>query len=494
MSKQQSSYRQIMKATSIFGGVQFFQIIISIIRSKFVAVLLGPAGMGIAGLLTTTIALISGITNFGLGKSAVKDIAAATASENGKRVSIVVTVIRRLVWITGLLGALITLVFSSWLSRITFGNDNYTYAFIWISITLLLNQISTGQGVILRGMRKVKYLAKASMIGSALGLLTTVPLYYFFGEKGIVPGIIVTSATSLILTWYYANKVRIKSIRVSGKSTISEGKGMLTLGFMISLSGLIALGASYIVRIFISNEGGVEDVGLYNAGFAIINSYVGMIFTAMSTDYYPRLAAVANNNELNKREINQQAEIALLILAPVIIVFLVFINWGIILLYSSKFISINNMILWAILGILFKAPSWAIAFIFLAKGDTKLFFWNELIFNSYLLLFNLIGYYHWGLTGLGISYLIGYIIYLSQVYLIARKKFQFSFNPMFIRIFFIHLGLSVSCLIVVKTLATPYSYFIGSVIIIISGIFSFNKLDQLLNLKPMLKSFWRKIK
>ena len=69
---------------------------------------------------------------------------------------------------------------------------------------------------------------------------------------------------------------------------------MLSLGFVISMSGLISLGASYIVRIYISNTGGVDDVGLYNAGFALINTYVGLVFTAMGTDYYPRLAAVAN--------------------------------------------------------------------------------------------------------------------------------------------------------------------------------------------------------
>ena len=72
--EQKSSYRQIVKATSLFGGVQFFQIIISVIRSKFVAILLGPAGMGIVGLLTATTGLVAGLTNFGLGTSAVKNI------------------------------------------------------------------------------------------------------------------------------------------------------------------------------------------------------------------------------------------------------------------------------------------------------------------------------------------------------------------------------------------------------------------------------------
>ena len=74
MTEKKDSYRQIMKATSVFGGVQVFQILISIVRSKFVAILLGPAGMGIVGLLTATTGLVNGFTNFGLGTIAVKNI------------------------------------------------------------------------------------------------------------------------------------------------------------------------------------------------------------------------------------------------------------------------------------------------------------------------------------------------------------------------------------------------------------------------------------
>ena len=160
--EQKSSYRQIVKATSLFGGVQFFQIIISVIRSKFVAILLGPAGMGVVGLLTATTELVAGLTNFGLGTSAVKNISEANATDNRERISIVIAVVRRLVWITGLLGSLVTLVASPWLSQFTFGNKDYTIAFIWISITLLLNQLSTGELVLLQGLRKLQQLAKAS--------------------------------------------------------------------------------------------------------------------------------------------------------------------------------------------------------------------------------------------------------------------------------------------------------------------------------------------
>lgn len=487
MSEQQSSYRQVMKATSIFGGVQVFTIIIGIIRSKFIAILLGPAGMGIFGLLTSTVGMISIITNFGLETSAVKDLSAA--NNNKTRISILVTVVRRLVFISGLLGAILTLVFSEWLSQLTFGHKDYTWGFVWLSITLFLNQLTVGHTVLLRGLRQLKYMAQAGMLGSLLGLIATVPLYYFFGTEGIIPGMILTAIMTLLLTWYYANKVNIEPIYVSKIRTYAESKDMVKMGFMISLSGMTTLGASYLVRIYISNVGGVDQVGLYYAGFAIITTYVGLIFTAMGTDYYPRLSAVADDNKQCSLVINQQAEIAILILAPIILAFLVFSNWAVILLYSVKFSPINDMILWAAIGMFFKAASWAIAFIFLAKGASKLFFVSELIANVYLLVFNIFGYKIGGLTGLGISFIISYFFYLIQVFFIAKIKYKFSFSNDFSRLFGVQLTLAILCFVVVKVFSFPYSYIFGVVLIAISVMLSFKELDKRIGIISIINDY-----
>lgn len=492
MSEKQSSYRQIIKATSLFGGVQVFNILIAIIRSKFIAVLLGPVGMGIAGLLNATIGLITGFTNFGLGTSAVKNVASAYGTGNETRIAIIITVLRRWVWVTGLLGMIVTIVTAPMLSRLTFGNTDYTYAFIWISVSLLLTQLSSGQIVILQGMRKLQHMAKASLTGSILGLFITLPLYYVLGIKGVVPGIIVTSLITFSCTWYYARKVSVEKVKVSKARTFAEGKEMLAMGFMISVSGLFVLGESYIVRVFISNTGGVEQVGLYAAGFSLINTYVGLIFSAMSTDYYPRLSAVANDNVKCSKVINEQAEIAILILAPVIAVFLVYINWVIIILYSTRFVPVNTMILYAGMGMFFKAVSWSIAFIFLAKGASKQFIINELIANLYLLGFNLLGYKLGGLTGLGISFMCGYALYMCQVFVIAKMKYQFSFNAAFYKIFVIQLLIAVACFLAMKLLSNPYNYVVGSVLIVMSVGYAYKGLDDRLGLKSIFSAIKNK--
>jgi O-antigen/teichoic acid export membrane protein len=486
MSEKQSSYRQIVKATSLFGGVQVFQIIIQIIRSKFIAILLGPGGMGIAGLLTSTTGFIGSLTNFGLGTSAVKDIAAANNSGNQNNVATKIIVMQRLAWITGILGTLLTLVLSPWLSQLTFGNHDYTIAFVWISITLLFTQLTSGQLALLQGVRKLQYLAKANLIGSLIGLVTTVPLYYIWGTDGIVPGIIVTSGITLTLSWYFSHKVKIPTVKVTRLRTIAEGKNMLSLGFMISLSGIMVTGIAYIVRIFISNKGGIEQVGLYNAGFTIINTYVGMIFTAMATDYYPRLSAIADSNQLCRQTINQQAEIALLILGPILIIFLVFIKWIVFILYSTKFLAVNEMLYWAALGMFFKAASWAISFILLAKGVSKLFFWNELISNIYLLGLSLLGYHFMGLEGLGISFMLTYLLYLIQVYFVSKIKFEFAFDSAFLKIFIFQFTFVVISFVAVKYFSPPLLYLIGGIAILVSSWFSFRELDKRLDLKAIM--------
>ncbi|AKD01952.1 O-antigen translocase [Pontibacter korlensis] len=490
---REGAYRKIFKATSIYGGVQVFNIIITIIRTKLVAVLLGPSGMGIVSLLTTTTGFIGAITNFGLSTSAVKNVSAAFSTGNSRELAVTVAVFRRLVWFTGLLGFVLTLALAPWLSKIVFDNREYTYAFFFVAVTLLLTQVSAGQGVILRGTRKLDYMAKSSVIGAVAGLVVSVPFYYFLGEDGIVPAIILTSLSALLVTWYFSRKVDIPSVEVSTGKVLGKGKQMLKMGFLISLSGLITLGVSNFVRIYISNKGGLAEVGLYNAGFAIIGTYVGMVFTAMGTDYYPRLAAVAHDKHKSNLEINQQAEIALLILAPILMVFLVYIEWAIILLYSKKFSPITGMIHWAALGIFFKAVGWAIGFLILAKGASRVFFWNEIVANAFILGLNIVGYNLFGLTGLGVSFLFSYLIYFLQVYILCKYLYALSLSIDLIKVFVYQFVLALACFTVVQLLEKKYAYPIGTVFILVSVLFSWVQLNKRLGLIQIIKKVLTKL-
>lgn len=488
MSDSKSSYQQILKATSIFGGLQVYNILMQLIRSKLVAILLGPNGMGIVGLITSTLSIVTSLTSFGIGTSATRNVSQANESGNADEIIKTASILKKLILVTGLLGTFITLFLSPILSKLTFGNYDYTLAFALLSVTLLLGQISVGQTVLLQGMRRISWLAKAGIYSSTASFLVTIPLYYFFSIKGIVPGILISSVIVVIVQSKFVRKINIKSQYLTLKETFKDGKGILKLGFVLSLNGLVTTAASYLIRIFISNYGNLEDVGFFNAGFAIINTYVGLVFSAMIVDYYPRLAAVSNEVEKFKNLINQQIEISIYIISPIICAFLLLINWLVILIYSKEFLPIVGMIQWGILGIYFKTLSWSIGILLAAKGNSKHLFWNEIIANSYMLIFNVLGYYWGGLKGLGISFLLGYCIHLIQIYFFTKTVYQFRLTRKVLSIFIFSLVTGFLSFILTYS-AEKFLFLLLNVLIFsIVLCFSLYQINKKINLLNFFKS------
>lgn len=492
MSENQFSNRQILKVTSLFGGVQFLNIIFSIVRSKLIAVLLGPVGMGIIGLLSNTISLLSGFTNFGLETSAIKNISLANEKEDKAFLETQISTLQRLVWFTGVSGTIITIALSSWLSLLVFGNHDFTFAFAWIAITLLFRQITVGQLAVLQGLRKFNQLAKANLLGSFLGLIFTIPLYYFWRIDAIVPVLMLSSVLGLFSSWYFFNKIKFNSVKLSNRQVITNGKGMIKLGFSLSFIGLLTLLTSYVLQIIISNRGGVNEVGLFNAGFAIINTYVGMIFTAISVDYFPRLATISHDDFKVRNTVVQQAILSVLIITPIIIVFLTFAPYIIKILYSKNFIAVIPMVSWGILGMLFKAVSWTMGYILIAKQDSKMFIKTAIGFNLIFLINNYLAYHFYGLEGLGVTFFLNYIIHCIGLKIITYSRYDFYFSKEFYNIFVLSIFLCLATFLFSYISPFYLKYSLMILMIVFSIGFTIYQLDKKINLKEILINKFRK--
>ena len=481
MNEDRSAYRQVFKATSLFGGVQVFQILIAVIRSKVIAVLLGPYGMGISGLLFTTLNFISELTGAGLDRSAVKDVSAAFGKKDEQKIVKVLGVLIRLVWFTGILGAVLTIVLAPFLSQWAFDSTDFTLAFIWIAFAILLKQLAYGNLVVLQGLRKLKSLAKANLMGSAVGLVIVVPLYYYFRIDAIAPAILISFLMTFLFSWYYAKKVRLQPKKVTTKEAFSQGKEMIRLGVSMSVSSLLVALGMFLVQLFVSNTGGVDEVGFYHAGIVIINSYVGMIFSAMSTDYYPRLAAIADDIVKIRETVLHQAYIAVLLITPIIILFLIFAKIVIQLLVG--------FVTWAILGTLFKGVSMCMGYIFVAKGDSRIFIKTAVLFNGLLLTFNILGYYYGGLVGLGISFLSYYVLHFFLMNLITKAVYKFYFPVSFYGLFSVCLILCFATFMSTFLENDILKYFIFSLLVIFSSSLSIYLLNKKMDFLSAIRDY-----
>lgn len=427
-SKEENSYKSILKGTSAFGGVQVFQILIALVRGKFVAMLLGPAGMGIAALYTTAANTIQQFASLGLNLAIVKEVAAN--KDDATKTSATFAIARRLIRTSALVGAIVCLLMSPLLSRWTFGNETHTYGFMLLAIMVFFAIASAGELSLLQGLHEVKRLSKASIIGGVTGLLVGVPLYYFWGNAGIVPAMIVLSITTFLFYYHSVKKsIDVTPVRFAWSEHKPIVKKLIALGLVLMASSLIGTFTNFLINTFVRYFGSVDNVGLYQAANSITNQYVGVVFSAMSLDFFPRLTAIVDDNKKMRDVVNRQTEIVSLILTPLVTGLILSAPVIIKLLLTDSFMSIIPLMRWMGFGILLRGLNYPMGYIAFAKENKRLFFWLEGVFGNALnLILSCTAYYFFGLVGLGISLaassMTAYIIY----YIINRKLYDYSYD------------------------------------------------------------------
>ena len=495
MSNNRNSYGSILKSISLFGGVQVFQIIIGLVKNKFVALLLGPSGMGIMGMITSATSMVETLTGFGLRTSGTRGIASAVSTNDEYKVGRVLEVVRRLVIYTGLLGTVLIFLLARQLSLWSFGNEDYTLAFRIVSCTAFFNQLNIGQVTLMQGTFHYKLMAKSALWGSIIGLVVSIPLYYLWGASSIVPVIIISSITNLVLSTLFSKKVNYQKVFLTKKEVWGDGKQILGLGFAIAMTGAVALGQTYIIRAFISHVGGLAEVGLYTAGIALTSMYVNTLLNAIGSDYSPRLAAMSNNTEGFIETINRQINLMVIIIVPMIVFFIVVIREITILLYSDKFLPITSMIEWMMVGMFFRTCSWCLSYAQVARGDSRVFFWNELICSIYSLGLSIIGYHLYKFEGLGMAFVLQYVIYTIQMIFLSKHRFGYTISKETNLIIIEGFIILLFTFVLMKFLHySIYRYLIGLLLLSFTLWFTYKKMNKMMPIKETIQGYIEKIK
>ena len=444
--KEENSYRNILKRISAFGGVQVFNIIINLIRGKFVAVFLGAEGMGISSLLSSATNTIQQFAGLGLNLALVKEVAAN--KEDSNKLSQVVAVTVRLILFTSLLGAAVCGFAAPLWGRWTFGDYSYTGSFILLSVAVALSIGGSGYLALLQGLGSVKRITKASLVGGLTGLFCGVPIYWLFGINGIVPAMIILS---LAVFLFYFISFKSKTSTEIQKSSFewskhkSIVKKLISLGLLLMIGSLVGTLVNYLINLFVRFIGSVEDVGLFQAANSLTNQYVGIIFSALAMDYFPRLSAVANKNSDLADVVNRQIEIVMLITTPLVILLIISTPLVIRLLLTEEFLCITSLMRWMGLGMLIQALAFPIGYIYIAKEDRKAYIWMEVAMsNCVWIISSILFYFYFGLLGLGISLVARGVLDLIINCLLCRFRYGFIFNSRNIRIIFLSVILGVA--------------------------------------------------
>jgi len=337
----------------------------------------------------------------------------------------------------------------------------------------------------------IKSIAISNVLSSVLITFFTVPIYYFFKFDGIVAVILLSSILSFLVNFYFTRNIKISKIKISISDTFQRGIPLMKMGFLLSINVIFGQICSYLIKIYLNGNGSTAEIlGLFEVSSVILISYVGMIFNAMGTDFYPRITAIQNDNLKVKDLVNDQIEIGLLLITPAITLLYFCAPFLIQALYTKDFLGVLLILKAALFAVIIKAIIWPLAFIILAKGDNKLYFKQEILSDIFLLVSTVILYHFFGLVGIGMASLFQFIVYAFYIIAILKKKFDFGIRKDTFKIIIVCSLIGFASCLITFTVDYPYAYYPIGIILIFSTLYSYVELDKRIE----LFSYYLKVK
>lgn len=434
ITDSKNSYRQILRSSAVIGGASALNIIIGLIRTKAVAILLGPAGIGMIGLLQNLMTTASTVSALGLETVGTRQVAEAVGREDIRAISIAR---RSLFWgsfVLAVTGASVFWLLRNVLAEFVLHDAEFANALGWLALGVALTVASGTQGALLNGLRRIGDIAWLRVLSALLSVLLGVGALMLWGDGGIVAFVISAPFASSLLGWYYTSRLPTRhSPPTRFNQLIVQWKTMARLGTAFMVTGLIGTIGQLIVRVIVQQNLGSDAQGQFQAAWTISLTYIGFVLTAMGTDFYPRLTAIISDHAAANRLVNQQTEVALLLAGPVFLAMLGLAPWVIELLYSSRFTEAVSILYWQVLGDILKIASWPLGFIILASGDGRTYLLVEIVATATLISLTWIGIPIWGLEVTGIAFLCMFAVILPLQYWLARRRTGFKWSAQILR-------------------------------------------------------------
>lgn len=410
------------------GGAAGINLLLGMARVKFAAVLIGTTGVGLISSFTALQGFIGTLAGLGLQSSAVREIAAAVGKGDEHAVGRAVLTLRRLCWLSGLVGMAAMLLLAPLLSQRTFGHCDYTLDIAALGVIVLFGNLSGGQMALIQGMRLIGDMARASIYAAAAGTLAAIGFYAALGLRGIIPTLLAVSAIQLVLSWYFARQVPVPPATLTWRQTFAQANGMVRLGLVMMWNGLLGSAVAYLTVLLITQYEGTQAVGLYSAANALSGMFVSFVLGAMGVDYYPRLTGVAHDKPAMVRMVNEQTEIGLLLAIPGLLATLALAPWILELFYTDEFFGAVKLLQWFILGCLGRVISWPLGFVMLGLGKSRWFLLTETCANIIHALLIGLGLKIFGVEGVAIAFFVLCLAYIATVYIVCYQLIGFTWS------------------------------------------------------------------
>ena len=463
------------KAVSVLGSASIVNLAAGLLKMKVAATLLGPTGVGLIGLFQQVMTTVSTLFSLGLQQSGTRQI--ADKKTNGTYIELFTA--RRALFIStavlAVLGGLFIylaqdVLFNHFLEVTLEAAETAALAF-GVAFTIGAGS----QQALLNGYRNVKALALLSILIGGISSSIAIVALIFFREFAILIFVIASPVVSFALGYFFVNRLpKGKFSEVSSAQVTRDVQKLVYLGVPIMLATLVVAAANLIIRNVIQRDLGLEFLGLFTAVWLISQYYVGFLYSALSMDFYARLTGALPQEKEALNIINMQTELGLLFATPLFIGLIALAPYALWILYSAEFVSAANLLVWFVIGDIFKILGQPLLFTLMAAGAVKSYFFVRFFGALIFVILTILLVPYLGLSGVGLAYIAMNIFCVPVQIILVRKLIPIAWSPSVILLCCLLL-LAVSCVTILGIVSVLAAAVLGSIFALIATVVCFQR-------------------
>lgn len=359
--------KTLVRTTASIGSTELILAILAVARNKYLAMAIGPAGIGMYSLVNSFFSTVGVFAGTWIANGTTKYISEyrdeGKIGETNRTYSLSTGLVSGLgLVLTGIL----VLGNSGFRAGFLSGEVTKSYYILFAAGFFWMN-LGTVFLAVLQGMMEVRSVIKARILNSVVDLGLIFILIYLFNMFGFFLSAALSSLWgAVVFSYYIRTRCRLQFEWTSPTGAVASK--LLRFGGVTLFLALINLGSQYVQRVMVMRKMGMDAVGIFQAGISLME-YIGL-FNRGSTFYFlPKMSQKLTDLERTD-QIEKYLFVCISICAPICVGVILFGEWGTKMLYSDRFVSLSGSLFWFMLAALLSAVG--VAFQLALVGSARL--------------------------------------------------------------------------------------------------------------------------
>lgn len=350
--------RKILKVTSIMGIASLVKIFAGLIRAKFLAWQLGPAGMGLVGQAQMYAAFAVQLCGLNMGIGITKSVSEKLAQNKTSDIPVTINTAGTVQLMVSILFIIVVLPFSRILSRFVFSDPKYWIFFVGITlVTPFAIYMTSMADPVFFGYRRIADLTKLIILYTLTGLVLLFVLVSFFKVEGVFIQIMILAVVGFFLSYYFMTSrlsmhPRLKHDLLKDKGSWGTLIDLFKYGLISFIPANVGMFVTLYLRGLFLGKYGVEANGFYQVAYAVSAYYLPFVTNGIWGHFYPEMCALRENVDIN-RTLNQFIRFALFASTGIAALCIAFRKPMIYVLFSGKFMKAYDLLAIQAVGDLF---------------------------------------------------------------------------------------------------------------------------------------------